>query len=174
MINAGAGKQARVVDADPDTMRDLIHLNVTSLTLFSHYFGQRMAKRGYGRIMNVSSMGGFIPDPHFNVYGPAKAYEFFLTEAMYGELEGTDVTVSALCPGPTKTGWAKNAGKADAKIAKDSGKVAREGFLGMQQGQLVIIPDADYRTFHLLMRPLPAGFQAHAIAQWQRRLIAQS
>jgi hypothetical protein len=69
-------------------------------------------------------MGAFIPDPYFNVYGPTKAYELFLSEAMYGELQGTGVTVSALCPGPTKTGWAANAGKADAKIAKDPGEVA--------------------------------------------------
>ncbi len=171
--NAGAGKQARVVDADPDTMRDLIHLNVTSLTLLSHYFGRRMAKRGYGRIMNVSSMGAFIPDPYFNVYGPTKAYEMFLTEAMYGELEGTGVTVTALCPGPTKTNWATNAGKADAKFAKGPREVAEAGFIGMQEGKLIVIPDADYRAFRYLMCPLPATLQSRVIGQWQQSLIAQ-
>lgn len=169
--NAGAGKESRVIDADPDTMKDLIHLNVTSLTLLSRYFGKDMADRGYGRIMNVSSMGAFIPDPYFNVYGPTKAYELFLTEAMYGELKGTGVTVSALCPGPTKTNWAANAGKADSKIAKSPAEVAEAGFVGMQEGKLIIIPDRDYRAFRYLMRPLPAKLQASAIAKWQKRLI---
>ncbi len=118
-------------------------------------------------------MGAFIPDPYFNVYGPTKAFEMFLTEAMYGELKGTGVTVSALCPGPTQTNWAANAGKSDSKIAKDPDAVARVGFIGMQKGQLIIIPDADYRAFRYLMRPLPAKFQAQLIAKWQQKLTVQ-
>ena len=172
--NAGAGKQARTVEADPDAMRDLLHLNAVSVTMLSRYFGQDMVKRGSGRIMNVSSMGAFIPDPYFNVYGPTKAYEMFLTEAMYGELQGTGVTVSALCPGPTKTNWAANAGKADSRIAKSPEKAARAGFIGMQEGQLIIIPDADYRAVRYLMRPLPAKLQARLIAGWQKGLIERN
>lgn len=169
--NAGAGKQAKTTDADPEVMKSLIRLNVTSPTMLCRYFGREMVKRGHGRILNVSSMGAFIPDPYFNVYGPTKAYELFLTEAMYGELKGTGVSVSALCPGPTRTNWAANAGKADAGFAKDPAEVAEAGFIGMQEGQLIIIPDADYRAIRLLMRPLPAKLQAGAIAFWQKRLI---
>ena len=172
--NAGAGKQARTVEADPDAMRDLLHLNAVSVTMLSRYFGQDMVKRGSGRIMNVSSMGAFIPDPYFNVYGPTKAYEMFLTKAMYGELQGTGVTVSALCPGPTKTNWAANAGKADSRIAKSPEKAARAGFIGMQEGELIIIPDADYRAVRYLMRPLPAKLQARLIAGWQKGLIERN
>lgn len=171
--NAGAGKQSPVVDADPDTMQRLIHLNVTAPTLLSRYFGGRMVECGGGRIMNVSSMGAFIPDPMFNVYGPTKAYELFLTEAMCGELEGTGVTVTALCPGPTKTNWASNAGKADSKIAKSPREVAETGFVAMQQGKLLVIPDADYRAFRHAMRLVPASLQTRAIARWQQGLIAQ-
>jgi Short-chain dehydrogenases of various substrate specificities len=169
--NAGAGKQAAVMEADPQVMRDLIHLDITSLTMLCRLFGHDMKERGAGKILNVSSLGAFIPDPYFNVYGPAKAYELFLTEAMYGELRGTGVTVSALCPGPTKTNWAANAGKADAKTAKDPKIVAEEGFKGMQAGQLIIIPDADYKALRYIMRPLPAKLQAGIIAEWQKSLI---
>jgi short-subunit dehydrogenase len=95
--NAGVGKKDRLVDADPKTLEDLIQLNVTAPTL-PRYFGQEMARRRQSRIVNVSSMDGFIPDPYFNIYGPTKAYDLFLTETMYGELEGTGVTVSALAP----------------------------------------------------------------------------
>jgi len=169
--NAGAGKQAAVTDADPQIMQDLICLNIMSVTMLCRLFGHDMRERGFGRIMNVSSMGAFIPDPYFNVYGPTKAYELFLTEAMYGELHGTGVTVSALCPGPTKTNWAANAGKADARIAKDPRCVAQAGFIGMQAGQLIIIPDADYRVLRRVMQHLPAKMQARIIAGWQRSLI---
>lgn len=169
--NAGAGKASRVIDADPDTMKNLIHLNITNLTLLCRYFGRQMAENGYGKILNVSSMGAFIPDPYFNVYGPTKAYELFLTEAMYGELKNTNVTVSALCPGPTRTNWAANAGKSDSRVAKNPAEVAEAGFIGMQEGKLIIIPDADYRTFRRLMQLFPVKFQSNVIAGWQKKLI---
>jgi short-subunit dehydrogenase len=170
--DAGAGKQGAVTDVDPEIMQNLIHMNVTNLTLLCRLFGADMKAQGEGRILNVSSMGAFIPDPYFNVYGPTKAYELFLTEAMYGELRNTGVTVSALCPGPTKTGWASNAGKADSRIAKDPAQVAKEGFIGMQTGRLIIIPSADYRAFRRAMQFLPAKLQARMIADWQKSLIS--
>ena len=94
--NAGAGKHGTVAEADPETMLSLIHLNVSSVTLLCHYFAKDMVERGTGRIMNVSSLGAFIPDPYFNVDGPTKAYEMSLTEIMYGELKDTGVSVTAL------------------------------------------------------------------------------
>ncbi|MGI6178083.1 MAG: SDR family NAD(P)-dependent oxidoreductase [Eubacterium sp.] len=169
--NAGAGKEGRVIDTEPETMRDLIRMNVTTLTLLSHYYGRDMAKRGHGRILNVSSMAALVPDPYFNVYGPTKAYELYLTEAMYGELKGTGVTVTALCPGPTKTNWAKNAGKADSFAAKPPEYVAEQAFIGMQAGELVVYPNLDFRAFSCAMRLLPTKIQAGAVALWQRMLI---
>ena len=59
-------------------------------------FGKDIVGRQRGRILNISSMGVFIPDPYSYVYGPTKAYDLFLSEAMYGELQGSGVTVTAL------------------------------------------------------------------------------
>jgi len=161
--NAGAGKQSRVVDAEPDTMAGLIELNVTSVTLLCRLIGADMASAGHGRILNVSSLGAFIPDPYFNVYGPTKAYELFLTLAMAGELKGTGVTVSALCPGPVKTDWARRAGKADSRLAKDPAEIARIGYLGMQRGRLVIVPTLLYKAERRAMALLPFRAQVGMI-----------
>lgn len=171
--NAGAGRMGDVVDADPQTMLDLIHLNVSSVTLLSHYFGHEMKEQGHGRILNVASLGAFIPDPRFNVYGPTKAFELFMTEALSGELKGTGVTASCLCPGPTKTNWAKSAGKADSKTALDPADVARIGFEGMQKGDLVIVPTAVFKTERRVMELLPARAQVAFIEKWQRHLIEE-
>jgi len=169
--NAGAGKQSRVVDAEPDTMAGLIELNVTSVTLLCRLIGADMASAGHGRILNVSSLGAFIPDPYFNVYGPTKAYELFLTLAMAGELKGTGVTVSALCPGPVKTDWARRAGKADSRLAKDPAEIARIGYLGMQRGRLVIVPTLLYKAERRAMALLPFRAQVGMIRRWQGWLI---
>jgi len=171
--NAGAGKQSRVVDAEPDTMTGLIELNVTSVTLLCRLIGADMAAAGHGRILNVSSLGAFIPDPYFNVYGPTKAYELFLTLAMAGELKGTGVTVSVLCPGPVKTDWARRAGKADSRLAKDPAEIARIGYAGMQRGRLVIVPTLLYKAERRAMALLPFRVQVGMIRKWQGWLIDQ-
>lgn len=169
--NAGAGKMGDVTDIDPQAMKDLIHLNIVSVTMLCHYFGSEMKSKGSGRILNVSSLGAFIPDPHFNVYGPSKAYELFLSEAMSGELMRSGVSVSCLCPGPTKTNWAKNAGKADSKTALNPADVARIGFEGMQRGELIIVPTAVFKAERYGMGLLPAKVQVSIIEMWQRHLI---
>lgn len=171
--NAGAGHAGDVADTDPETMLNLIHLNISSVTTLCHYFAKDMKERGSGKILNVSSLGAFIPDPHFNVYGPSKAYELFLTEAMSGELNGTGVTVSCLCPGPTKTNWAKNAGKSDSKTALYPAEVAKIGFTGMQNGDLVIVPTAVFKAEKTVMSLLPPKVRVSIIDQWQKRLIAK-
>lgn len=168
---AGAGKSGRTVDVVLQDMVDLIHLNVVSVTLLCKLFGADMEKRGEGKILNVSSLGAFIPDPFFNVYGPTKAYELFLSEAMSGEFAGSGVTVSVLCPGPTKTNWTKNAGKVDSQIALEPKDVARVGFEEMQKGKLVIIPSIFFKAGKVLMGLLPPEIQVAFIRKWQTELI---
>lgn len=172
--NAGVGKESRVVDCEPDTLSDIITLNVESVTLLCRLFGADMAERGSGKIMNVSSLGAFIPDPYFNVYGPSKAYELYLTLAMHGELHKTGVTVTALCPGPMKTNWAANAGKANSKTARDPRDIAEEGFRAMQRGELVSIPGRLYGAEKAAMKFLPYNLQVSIIRKWQSSLIKKS
>ena len=66
-----------------------------------------MVKRHSGKILIVSSQ----PNPFGSVYGATKAYELLLAESLSGELINSGVTISALCPGPTKTEFATRAGK---------------------------------------------------------------
>lgn len=170
--NAGAGKVGRVVDASPEVMEGLINLNVTSLTVLCRLAGAAMAERGHGKILNISSTAGMFPDPYFNVYGPSKAYALALTEAMKGELKGTGVTVTALCPGPVRTNWAKNAGKAYPAMAADPAKVARVGFEAMQKGKLCVVPGTYTKIgTWFLTRCLPRGVRVAAGAIWQQAMI---
>ncbi len=171
--NAGAGKHGETVEMDVQVMTDLIYLNVISVTTLCRLFGADMKRRGYGKILNVASLGAFIPDPFFNVYGPTKAFELFLSEAMYGELKGSGVHVCAICPGPTKTNWAKNAGKADSRMALDPKKVARIGFEGLQKNKLIIIPTATFKAEKAALSLLPPKARVAFIRRWQQNLIRQ-
>lgn len=168
--NAGKGKMKSVAECDEQTLKDIIALNVTSVTMLSHFFVKDMIERGYGKILQVSSLGAFQPDPFANVYGPSKAFELFLGATMYGELKGTGVSVSVLCPGPVKTKWAATAGKKDSKLARDPYLIAKIGYRGMQKNHLVIVPTIPYKAERIAVTILPKKLVASVIGRWQSEL----
>lgn len=171
--NAGSGNMALVGDAKPQIMIDTIELNVTALTLLCNLFIPDMKAAGKGKILNVSSLGAYQPDPYFAVYGATKAYELLFTESLFGELIGTGVTASVICPGPIKTNWASNAGKADSKIAKTPEVIAKIGFREMQKGKLIIIPTSAYKAEAFVVRVAPKTLVSRVIKKWQGDLISK-
>ncbi len=169
--NAGSGNMALVGEAKSQIMIDTIELNVTALTLLCNLFIPDMKAAGKGKILNVSSLGAFQPDPYFAVYGATKAYELLFTESLFGELIGTGVTASVICPGPIKTNWTSNAGKADSKIAKSPELIAKIGFREMQKGKLIIIPTLTYKAEAFAVRVAPKTLVSRIIKKWQGGLI---
>jgi uncharacterized protein len=169
--NAGSGNMALVGDANLQIMVDTIELNVTALTLLCNLFIPDMKAVGKGKILNVSSLGAFQPDPYFAVYGATKAYELLFTESLFGELIGTGVTASVICPGPIKTNWAANAGKADSNIAKTPEVIAKIGFREMQKGKLIIVPTLTYKAEAFAVRIAPKTLVSRVIKKWQGGLI---
>ena len=112
----------------------MINLNVRALAELTHYYLPGMIERGRGRILNVASVAAFQPVPGLAVYAASKAFVLSLTESLSEELHGTGVTVSALCPGPTRTEMADafaDVAGADWFLA-DSHQVAEEGFSACQ------------------------------------------
>ena len=168
--NAGSGNYGFLAESEPQVAAATINLNVTSLTLLTNYFLKDMVKRRSGKILNVSSLGAFQPDPYFAVYGATKAYELLFTQSLYGELIGTGVSVSVLCPGPTKTEFATRSGKKDAGFAMSARSVAMAGYKGLQKGKLVIIPGFKYKLEVFGIRLLPSKLAARIIRKWQKSL----
>ena len=89
----------------------MIHVNVGALTRAHQARAPRDGRaRRRGRILNVASTAAFQPGPLMAVYYATKAYVLSFSEAIANELAGTGVTVTALCPGPTRTEFQKTAG----------------------------------------------------------------
>ena len=141
--NAGFGAFGPAIQMDTGHLSRMIHLNVDALTILSIRLGRRMANHGGGRILNVASTAAFQPCPQMAVYGATKAYVLSFSEALGEELKGSGVTVTALCPGPTRTNFGVNAGlKADSPFdhwATDPENVARCGFNAMMRGEPVVV-----------------------------------
>jgi short-subunit dehydrogenase len=143
--NAGFGLAGPLASADAQRTHDMIEVNVTAVTMLTRLALPAMVARGRGRILNVASTAAFQPGPLMAVYYAAKAYVLSFSEAIADELRDTGVTVTALCPGPTRTRWADVAGVRQSPMftrlaVADAGPVARAGYDAMMRGRRVVIP----------------------------------
>ena len=143
--NAGYGTYGKFHEID--TERDLgsIHLNVLALVHLTKLFVKPMIERKSGFIMNVASTAGFQPGPLMAVYYATKAFVLSFTEAIATELESTGVKVSALCPGPTESGFQSAAKMEESGLFKalpvaNATDVAEVGYRGLMKGKVVVVP----------------------------------
>src|SRR5215207_7550380 len=142
--NAGFGSYGLFAETDLKSELDLLQVNVVALTHLSKLFLPGMIARRRGYLMNVASTAAFQPGPLMAVYYASKAYVLSFSEALANECAGTGVVVSALCPGPTETGFVAAAGMGDSKLfdraVMDARTVAVEGYRGLLAGKTVVIP----------------------------------
>jgi hypothetical protein len=103
--NAGFGDYGNFVEMPLKKDEEMIALNITTLVGLTKLFGADMVKAGKGRIMNVASLLSFLPFPYYSVYSATKSFVLAFTETVSAELQGTGVTVTALCPGTVETNF---------------------------------------------------------------------
>lgn len=140
--NAGFGDYGEFKDADWEKEETMLDLNIKALTYFTKLFLPDMLKRNKGRILNLGSTGSFQPCPLMAVYCASKAYVLSFSEALANELKGTNITVTALCPGATKSGFQEKAEIEDSKFVKNlvsAEDVAEFGYNAMMKGKTVAV-----------------------------------
>jgi short-subunit dehydrogenase len=101
--NAGFGDYGNFVEMPLKKDEEMIAVNITALVGLTKLFGAEMVKAGKGRIMNVASLLSFLPFPYYSMYSATKSFVLAFTETVSAELQGTGVTVTALCPGTVET-----------------------------------------------------------------------
>jgi len=143
--NAGFGLTGPFVASDLERELEMIQVNIVALTELTKLLLPGMVTRRSGRILNLASTAAFQPGPLMAVYYATKAYVLSFSEAIADELRDSGVTVTALCPGPTDTGFAVAARLESSRLfnmAKpmSSAAVARVGYEAMKGGKRVVIP----------------------------------
>ncbi len=143
--NAGFGTHGEFAQEDPRELERMLYLNVVALTMLTRHLLPGMLERRRGRILNVASTAAFQPGPLMAVYYASKAYVLSLSEALAEETRGTGVTVTCLCPGPTRTGFQSRAHIEDSRLfnvasVMSSPDVARAGYDAMMAGRPLVIP----------------------------------
>ena len=158
--NAGYGDRAAFVDSDWERQRDMVQVNIISIMQLTYLYGQDMRARGFGHILNLSSVAAFCAGPYMSIYYASKAFVLSFSEAVAEELRGTGVTVTALCPGPTNTGFERAANMEGSKMfsmghpasARD---VAAHGYRAMQRGRTVVYDSAFTKAVNVAARLAP-------------------
>ncbi len=159
--NAGFGVYGFFAETSVDRELEMIQVNVAALTHLTKLVLAGMLARRRGRILNVASTAAFQPGPIMSVYYATKAYVLSFSEALANECSGSGVTVTALCPGPTRTEFEGRAGSPDEIMARKKGfvmgasDVAREGWRGMKAGKRVVIPGFRNRLLVQVERVTP-------------------
>lgn len=145
--NAGFSTLGPVAASDPLDEMNMIEVDVVAVADLCSRFLPGMVERGRGAVLNVASTAAFQPLPGQAGYGAGKAFVMSYTESLAGELRGTGVTATVLCPGPVDTGFGERAGftKEDAEKAlpafmwETAEDVAKEGVAALDKGRTVII-----------------------------------
>lgn len=147
--NAGFGGHGHFIDRDLTADLAMIDLNVKSLVALCHHIGSDMAKRGSGKILNVSSTASYMAGPLQATYFATKAFVSSFSQAIDEELRAKGVTVTALEPGYVETEFAQTADLAGTGLVSSGGatprSVAKYGYDAMRRGELRAINDGKLR-----------------------------
>lgn len=171
--NAGFGDYGPFAEGDWNKQGALLQLNMVTLTHLTRLFVPSMLERGYGKILNVASTAAFQPGPFMATYYASKAYVMSFTEALAHELEGTGITATVLCPGPTRgTDFQARAELDDVDFFKqlklpDAADVAQFAYDALERNQVVAIHGVLNRLLVFTNRIMPRRTVTNAVGRLQ-------
>ncbi|MEM6783051.1 MAG: SDR family oxidoreductase [Bacteroidota bacterium] len=157
--NAGFGYVGAFAEQGAASVEGMATLNMTSLTVLARLFLPGMLARGRGGVLNVASTASYQPIPMMSVYAATKAYVRSFSEALASEVRGTGVAVTCLCPGPTATAFADEAGMSDKffRVAETAEKVAAVGLDALLRGKRTIVSGLPNKVGAVASRFVPTG-----------------
>ena len=170
--NAGMGVFGPFAESGWQRDEALLYLHVLNLTYLTRLFVTGMIERRSGGILNVASTAAFQPGPLLALYYASKAYVLSFSEALFNELRGTGVSVTALCPGAVATEFVKRAEMENSRLASgkvlaimSAERVAQAGYRGFRSGAAVVIPGTLNKLVVFSLRFAPR-FLVRIVARW--------
>ncbi|OBK46850.1 SDR family oxidoreductase [Mycobacterium sp. 1081908.1] len=171
--NAGFGTYGPFADVDAQREHELVAVNVDALVRLTHAVLPGMLARGRGGILNVASTIAFQPGPYQATYGASKAFVLSLSQALWAETRKSGVTVTALCPGPTRTGFVDALGEDVSHTAVYRRLAAPEpvvaaGLKALDKGRAVVVPGWRNRFTSTFARLGPSSISARVAGRMLR------
>ena len=158
--NAGFGDFGNFWEVDAQRQTNLLQVNIMALVQLTRYFLPGMVERGCGSVLNLSSVAAFSAGPRMCLYYASKEFVRSFSEAVAEELRGTGVTVTALCPGPTATGFERAAQMRNSHMFSmfkpaSAKTVAEVGFRAAQKGKVLCYYGLPTHAVNIAARLLP-------------------
>jgi uncharacterized protein len=171
--NAGFSTTGPVKRADRSRELAMVRTDVEAVVDLCTLFVPRMVERRSGAVLNVASTAAFQPLPGQAAYGASKAFVLSYTQALRGELRGSGITVTALCPGPVKTEFETVAGFAEGEAEgglpnimwESAQEVARAAIDGLDRGKSVVVPGVANRVTATLAQITPRDLIVPIVAR---------
>ena len=159
--------------ADINKLTDMVQVNDMTLMRLTRLILPQMAERKSGKILNVASVASFAPGALMSVYYASKAFVLSFSEALAVEMKPYGVSVTALCPGPTKTGFENAASLQKSGLFKnlknaDAAKTAAFGYKKMKKGKAVAVHGAGNRFLVRLMKFAPRSLVRKCVYKIQK------
>lgn len=170
--NAGFGLGGAFHEKSPARQQEMIDLNISALTQLCRLFIPSMIRQGYGGIINMASLGSFVPGPSNAVYCATKAYVLSLSEALAEELADRNIQVTAVCPGATATNFAHRAGMERTVLFRfgvlHPRDVARTAYSAFVRGKRVAVAGLPAQVMVAAARFSPRALTAR-VSGWMQR-----
>ncbi len=172
--NAGFGLFGTFAETNWERESAMLNLHIITTTHLTKLVLDGMVKRGSGKILNMSSLAAFQPGPLMSIYYASKGYMLSFSEAIANELKGTGVTVTALCPGPTKTLFQETVSEntCSNKIKFNMAcpkEVALYGYKAMLKGKTYAIPGGFNKFLAALPRFMPRNTATSIVRKIQAK-----
>lgn len=167
VLNAGAARSGPFIEGDLETDLAIIDLNVRSTTQLAKLVLRDMAARGTGKVLFTSSVAATMPGSLQTVYNASKSFIQSFSEALHDELRDTEITVTALMPGPTDTNFFRRSQMQDTVVGQmpkdDPAEVAKQGYDALMSGRRkVVAASVPSKAMGLANRVLPDSVKAAA------------
>jgi short-subunit dehydrogenase len=158
--NAGVGQCGAFAESDTDTLEHLIALNVAAVARLMRHFLPGLCARKGGGILNIASLGGYVPGPYQAAYYASKAFVISLSEAVAFEVRHHNVKVAVLSPGPVATRFHARMGAEGALYrwvlpTASADTIARWALWSYQLGLRSLTPGIFNLPLAILLRFLP-------------------
>lgn len=174
--NAGYGQSGHFQEVAWGVHRDFIELMVTSYAHLARIFLPAMQARGYGRIVNVASVAGLVPGAAgHTLYGAVKAFLVSFSQSLAAENIGSDIKVSALCPGFTDSEFhdVNNTRGLISALPRymfmRARPVAEASLDAVERGHVVFVPGLWNKFVITLMRLLPRPWGAALVLRQSQK-----
>jgi len=158
VCSAGVGYMGKVEDLSEESIEKMIALNCTALSILTRACIPYI-KEG-GKIIEIASGAGFLPQPGFSVYAATKSYVISFSRALQRELKPKKINVTCVCPGPVDTEFFKELDPPEykKKYVISAEKVAKKALLASEKRKVICSPSFSIKLVHLVSKLLPTSF----------------